>query len=57
MDKELPLWAVANEKGCWKLGDIEMVRRDPSAVGRLAKGKGGAQMDLTGRTAIDRGLE
>jgi predicted Rossmann fold nucleotide-binding protein DprA/Smf involved in DNA uptake len=34
-----------------------MVRRDPSAVGRLAKGKGSAQTDLSGRTAIDRGLE
>jgi len=56
-DKELPLWAVANEKGYWKPDEIDMVRRDPSAVGRLMRGKGGAQTDLSGGTAIDRGLE
>jgi len=57
VDRELALWAVANEKGRWKPGDIERVRRDPSMVSRLVNGKGGVQARLTGETGPDRGLE
>ena len=57
VDRELALWAMANERGHWKSGDIEMVRRDPSMVGRLVNGKGGVQASLTGGTELDRGLE
>ena len=56
-DRELALWAVVNEKSHWKPSDIEMVRRDPSTVERLAKSGGGTQADLSGGMAIDRGLE
>ena len=56
-DRELALWAMANERSHWKSGDIEMVRRDPSMVGRLVNGKGGVQASLTGGTELDRGLE
>ena len=57
VDRELALWAVANERSHWKSGDIDMIRRDPSIVGRLVNGRGGVQAGLSGGTVIDRGLE
>jgi len=57
VNRELALWAVANERRHWKSGEIEKIRCDPSMVGRLAKSGGGVQAGLCGETVIDRGLE
>ena len=57
VDRELALWAVANERSHWKSDEIDTIRRDPSTVGRLARLKGGVQVSLAGGTTFDRTLD